>query len=180
LFVLGIPPPVCSGELVEFETIFRDLSGKLYMRSLTHIDESGSRELSKIGKVLIHWILKLSYIRIEADYNFSLSLEFIDHLNLVDLTECLEKITSIGNGEGKRTKLLSFTNNGFHLLFDIFEFGFFKSNITEVDIIIPTGIDIRSDCKFAVSTHDHASGLCHDVGEGVTASREWGGHIRGR
>jgi hypothetical protein len=121
----------------------------------------------------MHWILKLPDIRIEMKSQRShFRFEVIDHLNLVDLHRVLEKAHASATERENWTELLSFANDRFHLFLDIFEFGFFESNITEVDIIVPTGIDIRSDCKLAVSTHDHASGLCHDVGERVTASRE--------
>jgi hypothetical protein len=97
-------------------------------------------------EILVHRILELADIGIKSDNRLSLRCEIVDHLQLVDLTECSGKSPSISDGERELLEFLSFADDRLHLLLDILELRFFESGITEVDIIVPTRIDIRSDC----------------------------------
>ena len=123
-------------------------------------------------KIRICRILELPDISKKRNRRLTLCREILDHFELVDLTDCRDEGFRISDREGELAKLLSFTDDSFHLLFDIFQLRFFEGRITEVDIVVPAVIDIRSDSELRVCSHDHADSLSHDVGERVAASRE--------
>jgi hypothetical protein len=90
--------------------------------------------------------VELADIGIKTDNRLSLRCEILDHLELVDLTESSGECLCISDGERELFELLSFADDRLHLFLDILELCLFESGITEVDIIVPTCVDIRSYC----------------------------------
>jgi hypothetical protein len=146
----------------------RPLKRGMRHRNLITFDDSHHHRIIQKLETRIRWILEFPDIRIKPYNRLSPSLELIDHLDLIYFTECCEKCSSIGNREGEWSEFLSFTDDRSHFFLDIFEFSFFECRITEVDIVVPAIIDVRSDSELRRWSHDHTSGLSHDVGERVT------------